>query len=462
MKRAQANKRTGRRTLALAGLSLALTATYPALAVTYNLRAEAFQKAMPDGAMVTMWGYARCDGGFAAPCTAPTSPGPVLTVTPADTTLTVNLFNALPQVNNQAVPTSLVIHGQAATMTPVFTTDAQGRQRVRSFTHEALPNSTASYTWTGVKPGTYLYQSGSHPALQVQMGLSGAMKKDAGAGQAYAGVPYTRDAVLVYSEVDPAFHAAVAASNDGNPATNVGATVDYKPGYYLINGAAFPATSAITTGAAGERLLMRFLNAGLETHVPTLYGPYLSAVAEDGNQYSHAKEVYSAYLPAAKTMDAVFTVPAGNNSYPLFDSRLKLTNGMASGGGMLAYLTATALPPDADGDGVPDTADNCPATPNTNQLDSDADGYGNACDNCTLVANINQRDTNNDGYGNICDADLNNNGLVNAADQALLRSRLGTADPDADLNGNGIVNAQDMAILRSYLGQPPGPSGLVP
>jgi probable HAF family extracellular repeat protein len=37
--------------------------------------------------------------------------------------------------------------------------------------------------------------------------------------------------------------------------------------------------------------------------------------------------------------------------------------------------------PDADGDGVPDSTDNCPSAPNTDQADSpDGDGTGNACD----------------------------------------------------------------------------------
>jgi len=39
---------------------------------------------------------------------------------------------------------------------------------------------------------------------------------------------------------------------------------------------------------------------------------------------------------------------------------------------------------DTDFDGIPDTTDNCPITPNLDQTDSDGDGIGDACDNCPL------------------------------------------------------------------------------
>src|SRR5262249_13300251 len=35
---------------------------------------------------------------------------------------------------------------------------------------------------------------------------------------------------------------------------------------------------------------------------------------------------------------------------------------------------------DSDGDGIPDPIDDCPTTPNADQIDADGDGVGDACD----------------------------------------------------------------------------------
>jgi len=98
-------------------------------------------------------------------------------------------------------------------------------------------------------------------------------------------------------------------------------------------------------------------------------------------------------------------------------------------------------------------------------VDTDGDGVVDALDNCRLIANANQVDSNGDGYGNRCDADLNNNGSVNAFDTPLYRAQLGQPSVAplyniADFNTNGSVNAFDTPIYRSLLGSPPGPSGL--
>jgi parallel beta-helix repeat protein len=59
---------------------------------------------------------------------------------------------------------------------------------------------------------------------------------------------------------------------------------------------------------------------------------------------------------------------------------------------------------DSDGDGIPDTADNCRLTYNADQTDRDRDGVGDACDNCPLLANGNQADDDGDGQGDACTA----------------------------------------------------------
>lgn len=57
---------------------------------------------------------------------------------------------------------------------------------------------------------------------------------------------------------------------------------------------------------------------------------------------------------------------------------------------------------DADGDGIPDVADNCRSTYNPDQADRDRDGVGDACDNCPQVANAGQADSDHDGLGDAC------------------------------------------------------------
>ena len=49
--------------------------------------------------------------------------------------------------------------------------------------------------------------------------------------------------------------------------------------------------------------------------------------------------------------------------------------------GSLSFEVTKGAPlSDTDGDGAPDSADNCPAVANSDQLDSDSDGQGDACD----------------------------------------------------------------------------------
>jgi FtsP/CotA-like multicopper oxidase with cupredoxin domain len=433
-------------------VSLALTSVLAlaflgleANAAEYWLRAGTTTLTMPDGAVIDMWGYGEdADQDLSTVDGIVTVPGPEITVPAGDTTLTIHLRNDLP------VASSLMITGQPADgTTPTF----EGG-RVMSFSDEAAANGgTVTYTWSNVRPGTFLYASATNPAVQVQMGLYGAMvgllvdgplcEPSPGGGTAYPGIIFDEDLTLLFSEIDPALHAAVAADDYG-PGKGTTSTIDYDPKYFLINGAPKEAGSnPIEIGTGGDRLLIRFLNAGLQTAVPVIQGFYMNIVADDGYPTPYPAEQYSVMLTAGKTHDAIFSLECSNlpepmastGNFALYDRRAhRLTNNdMPGDGGM---MTEFAL------------------------LDQDGESIVDICDNCLGVANANQVDTDGDLYGNICDADLNNDQYVDFGDVAPMVRAFIWQEESGDLNSDGSVNFGDIARFLDLYDAPPGPSAL--
>lgn len=348
---------------------------------TVYLCAGPFDRTM-EPAGVTMWGYAIEESGTTGACIGASSPGPEIVVPPGGSPLTIVLRNTLSE------PTSLIIPGQSAAMTPVFNAG-----RVQSFTHEApAGGSAASYTWT-LKPGTYAYQSGTHPAVQVQMGLYGAMTNDAAAGEAYAGVSYDAQVTLLYSEIDPGMHADIVAGDVGVIGGNIGntdnvkSTINYAPRYFLVNGEVYNGSNhTYTISAPGERTLIRFINMGLKMHVPTINGARVQVVAEDGYVYPDYRNQYSVQLGAGKTRDAIMSVSAdaAGATFAVYDRMLNLSNDGALGaGGMMSFLAVGTgvTPPTADDDdylGVEGAIEDTPfvvLTPGV--LGNDSIGAGN-------------------------------------------------------------------------------------
>ncbi len=333
MNRKTCNTYAKRLALGLAALAIAAT---PSFAQVVDLVALEATATMPDANVIPMWGFFPDTGQLCTDVPA-WEVGPTMIASAAGT-LTVNVRNCLSE------PVSVFIPGQLKATIPVTFPDGQGRERVRSFDAETAPNTTGVYEWTGVKEGTYLYHSGTHPQVQVQMGLYGALVVEYPSGdpdQTYPPIGNTSPEALVYSEIDPALHAAV---DDGSYGTTTGptSTFDYVPSYFLINGAAYPGTTDINVGT-GSDVLLRFVNAGLKAHVPTLEGGlYMDLIAEDGNLYPFSMSQYGVELPAGKTIDAVLNVGA-DGTYAIYDRALSLTNGAQTGGGMLTYIVAGAV-----------------------------------------------------------------------------------------------------------------------
>ncbi|HET7291511.1 MAG TPA: Ig-like domain-containing protein, partial [Vicinamibacteria bacterium] len=329
---------------ALLTLSAGLGAT-SAHAAEVWLQAQSFGKPLPDGASVPMWGFAACGANFLS-CGGPTAPGPVIDGVVGEG-LTVHVKNTL------AVPISLVIPGLAGAGNPPARVDG----RYQSFTAVVAAGATRDYSWSTPRPGTFLYQSGTQPSIQVPMGLYGALVVRDGCPSScvYGGRSYDAEALLLLSEIDPVQNQAVAdavAADASSPAYP--GTVRYTPKYFLVNGEPFDkavtGSNLIPAGAADDdTLLVRLLNAGLRSHVAAVVGLDLEVIAEDANLYPTSRKHSATLLPAGKTHDA-FAALAGDRTYAFYDRMLDLTNSDAPEGGMLAYLVVGAgssLPPGA-------------------------------------------------------------------------------------------------------------------
>lgn len=293
----------------------------PALpaAVTIELCASTGSATMPDATAVPIWGFSVWNGSACDPAVVP---GPVIDVNEGDT-VTIILHNELTE------NVSILFPGQDL-VTPSLP-DTTG----------ASPSATTSYQFNATSPGTFLYEAGTNTAVQVQMGLYGALiVRSATTGQAYddAGSAYDVEAVLVLSEFDPALNTAISSGTYGvSPAAPT--LLDYAPRYFLINGAAYPDTAKVNAGA-GQRVLLRYLNAGLMHHTMALLGAHQRIIAKDGYFSGTPYAAVSEIVAAGQTIDAIVTVPAvaAGQLLPIYNRNLSVLNNGVFPGGMLTAI----------------------------------------------------------------------------------------------------------------------------
>jgi FtsP/CotA-like multicopper oxidase with cupredoxin domain len=312
---------------------------------------------------------------FTSNLAVPVQPtGPTLVVA-QNTTVSITLHNQLAGQN-----ISLALPGQnAADFAGSAADDVTG----------VATGESRTYAFTARRAGTFLYEAG-HTAMgnrQVAMGLAGALVVLPGDGTGYgAGTSYDDDAVLVLSEIDPAFNASPITFDLRN----------FAPKYRLINGKPYPAADPIATDQ-GHTVLVRYLNAGAQTHAMSVLGANQLEIAQDGHRMSYPETMTAESIQPGQTVDALVKMPTGPESkVAVYEPAEHLdNNGQKTNdalqfafGGMLTFLDTNAPPPSADGVGP--VSSHLTVSPNPSDGLADVTVTADLSDSSTGGSNVTQ------------------------------------------------------------------------
>ena len=197
----------------------------------FNLTSHTGYVGTPDGNVVYMWGLSSGADPFQYP-------GPVLCVTEGDT-VTVILHNTL----NRGI--SLIFPGQENVLAdgqpdgPVFSAG----NLVSLAKVAPAGGGSVTYSFVASRPGTFLYQSGTDTAIQVPMGLFGAIVVRPAMGPSFmynradTAFDPNREYISLLSEIDPILSQRMESGLPFN-------SRNYHPRYWMIIGRGFPDTIA--------------------------------------------------------------------------------------------------------------------------------------------------------------------------------------------------------------------------
>jgi hypothetical protein len=131
---------------------------------TFTLTTKTGYVGTPDDNVIYMWGFSSGNMPFQ-------HPSPVLCVNQGDT-VTIILQNTLQEDVSIVFPGQDDVLANGAPAQPQF----DGLGNLSSLTNVAPANGgSVTYRFVANHPGTFIYESGTNPAIQVRMGLFGAL-----------------------------------------------------------------------------------------------------------------------------------------------------------------------------------------------------------------------------------------------------------------------------------------------
>lgn len=304
----------------------------------FNFTARAAQLSTGEGGSVRFWGFQDDDDKDGDGLVTPQYPGPTLILNEGQT-VKINLTNELP------MPVSIVVPGH-----PVLATAKAAPTKQGLMTLEVRPGGKASYQFRASDPGTFYYQSGTRPELQIEMGLIGAIVVrptgySASAPKAYGHTDsrYEREFLFFISEMDSRIHHIVEHEGVG-ALKQEDYLNNYFANYWFVNGRTAPDTlfpdnvswlptqpyGAIAFMHPGDRVLQRIIGAGRDMHPFHPHGSHSRVIARDGSLLSSgggrgadlAYEVFTHSVVPGATYDAIFEWTGEKLGWDMYGSTL--------------------------------------------------------------------------------------------------------------------------------------------
>ncbi|MDK2821533.1 MAG: hypothetical protein PWP31_1498 [Clostridia bacterium] len=314
------------------------------------------------GKIIPFWGFTDVFVGN------PQNPGPLIQATVGDQLIVGLMHNYIKFIGE---PLSIIFPGQENVMVrkipwgpfiyePVQPQYSLGKMISLTNYLDEKQDIIIEYSFTATKPGIYLYESGTNPEKQIQMGLYGIIvvrpvgynildhhnhKTAYGAG---TNSGYDLEKILVLSEIDSIMH------NNVRPNVYYD-MLKFKPDYWVINGRSFPDTISEDNTSSqpygsqiscrvGQRVLLRIINAGFQNHTFYLGGLVGRVVAEDSfplktQSLDATYEKTGVTLGSGQRMDIILT-PTTPGEYYLYDREYHhLVNNDQFPGGMMTRIT---------------------------------------------------------------------------------------------------------------------------
>ena len=262
---------------------------------TFDLYAFPFNMSLPDGSSMHMWGFGDTTGQ-AGGYNLPQYPAPTLIVEEGQT-VTINLVNSgVPD------PVSIVVTGHDVTASGGVADLVT--QASRDPNDPALGGTpeTVAYSFTASEPGTYAYHSlgGANPGLHAEMGLQGVLivRPNDASTTAYGldtETDYAQEFLYLLTEIDPDVHLQMERGHIGHFTQS-----DRAAKIWFVNGRVFPDLfqgdynslfphqpyQSLSMAHPGDRVLVRAVNLGHDSHPFHFHGENLQFIARDGRVLS--------------------------------------------------------------------------------------------------------------------------------------------------------------------------------